>query len=64
MSAKNKDDWHSSLDNGQLVGLVGIDLKKLWIKILNRKQYCSINGIESELMDIDIGVPQGSYVWP
>ena len=31
---KNTDDWYSGLDNGQLVGLVLIDLKKLltpWI---------------------------------
>ena len=30
----------------------------------NRKQYCSINGAESELMDINIGVPQGSCLGP
>ena len=37
-----------------------------WFKsyLLNRKQYCNINGLESELMDIDIGVPQGSCLGP
>ena len=87
---KSTDDWYSSLDKGQLVGLVLIDLKKAldtvdhnilcqklehyglqgreltWFKsyLSNRKQYCSINGAESELMDINIGVPQGSCLGP
>ena len=30
----------------------------------NCKQYCSINGVESELMDITIEVPQGSCLDP
>ena len=32
--------------------------------LLNRKGYCSIKGVESELMDINTGVPQGSCVGP
>ena len=37
-----------------------------WLKyyLSNRKQYCNINGVESVLMDINIGVPQGSYLGP
>ena len=37
-----------------------------WLKssLSNRKQYFSINGAESELMDINKGVPQGSCLWP
>ena len=37
-----------------------------WFKyyLSNRKQYCSINGVESQLMDINIGVPQGSCLGP
>ena len=82
---KSPDDWYSGLDNGQLVGLVLIDLKKAfdtvdhnilcqklehygllgkelsWFKsyLSNCKQYCSIYGVDSELMDMYIGVPQG-----
>ena len=73
---KSTDEWYSALDNGQLVGLVLIDLKKAfdtvdhnilcqklehyglrgrelaWFKYYpsNRKQYCTINGVESKLM--------------
>ena len=87
---KNTDDLYSGLDNGQLVGLVLIDLEKAfdavnhytlcqkledygvlgrelsWFKsyLSNRKQYCSLNGVESELMEIDIGVPQGLCLGP
>ena len=87
---KNTDDWYSGLDNGQLVGLVLVDVRKAfdtvdhnilyqkleqhgllgrelsWFKsyLLNRKQYCCISGVESELMDINIGVPQGSCLGP
>ena len=83
-------DWYNSLDNGQLVGLVLVDLKKAvgtvdhdilcqklelfsvlgressWFKsyLSNRKQFCSINGVESELMDINKGVPQWSSLGP
>ena len=41
-------------------GLLGKELS--WFKscLLNCKQFCSINGVESELMDINVEVPQGS----
>ena len=37
-----------------------------WFKsyLSNRKQLCSINGVESELVDINIGVLQGSCLGP
>ena len=37
-----------------------------WFKsyLLNRKQYVSINGTDSNLADIQFGVPQGSVVGP
>ena len=45
-------------------GLQGRELT--WFKsyLSNRKQCCSINGVESEVMDINIGVPQGSCLGP
>ena len=88
MSIKNTDEWYSGLDNGQLVGLVLIDIRKAfdtvdhkilcqklehydikgrevsWFEsyLSNRKQYCLVNGAESEIKDVNIGVPQGSCV--
>ena len=37
-----------------------------WFKcyLSNRKQYCTINVVESKLMNINIGVPQGSCLVP
>ena len=37
-----------------------------WFKscLSSRQQYCSINGFESDLVDIKIGVPQGSCLGP
>ena len=42
-------------------GLRGREFAWLKYYLSNRKQYCSINGVESELMDITIEVPQGSF---
>ena len=36
----------------------------VWDHSSNRKPYCCINGFVSELMDINIGVPQGSCLGP
>ena len=82
---KNIDDWYNGMDLGKLVGLVFIDLKKVfdtvdhnilckklelygvhhrelsWFKsyLTNRKQFCRVNGVDSEIEDIEVGVPQG-----
>ena len=40
-------------------GLRGRELAWFKYYLSNRKQHCSINGVDSKLMDIDIGVPQG-----
>ena len=45
-------------------GLRGRELAWFKYYLSNRKQYCTINGVESKLMDINIGVPQGSCLGP
>ena len=45
-------------------GLLRRELSWFKSNLSNRKQYCSINGVDSELMDINIGVPQGSHLGP
>ena len=32
--------------------------------LCNRKQYCRINGLDSNVNDINVGVPQGSCLGP
>ena len=45
-------------------GVVGKELS--WFKsyLSNRKQYCRINGVDSNVNDINVGVPQGSCQGP
>ena len=45
-------------------GVVGKELS--WFKsyLSNRKQYCRINGVDSNVNDISVGVPQGSCLGP
>ena len=83
---KNTDDWYSSLDLGQPVVLVFIDLTKAvdtvdhktlcekvqfygvqgrelsWFRsyLSNHKQFCRVNGVASDIQDVEVGVPQGS----
>ena len=87
---KNTDDWYNGMDLGRLVGLVFIDLKKVfdtvdrnilckklnhygvqqrelsWFEsyLSNRKQFCRVNGVDSEIGGIEVGVPQGSCLGP
>ena len=45
-------------------GVVGKELS--WFKsyLSNRKQYCRINGVDSNINDINVGVPQWSCLGP
>ena len=45
-------------------GVVGKELS--WFKsyLSNRKQYCRINGVDSNVNDINVGVPQGCCLGP
>ena len=87
---KMSDDWYNGLDLGKLVGLVFIDLKKVfdtvdhdilckkleyygvqqrelcWFRsfLSNRKQFCRIDGVDSNVGEIEVGVPQGSCLVP
>ena len=45
----------------------GLQLNELlWFKsyLFNRKQYCRVGGIDSNIGNIDVGVPQGSCLGP
>ena len=87
---KMSDGWYNGLDLGKLVGLVFIDLKKVfdtvdhdifpkklelygvhqrelsWFRsyLYNRKQFCRVNGIDSDVGEIEVGVPKGSCLGP
>jgi len=52
------------LEKLKRIGICGTELE--WFKsyLSNRKQFVFINGAESELLDILIGVPQGSILGP
>ena len=43
-----------------------IDRELSWFKsyLSNRKQYCRINGMDSNMNNIEVGVPQGSCLGP
>jgi Reverse transcriptase (RNA-dependent DNA polymerase) len=46
------------------MGVQGMELEWFSNYLLNRKQFVSLNGINSSLLEIKIGVPQGSILGP
>ena len=59
---------HINLKLRKGIGMLGI-LKNIVNKLIksylaNRKQYVSLNGFDSEIKNIDCGVPQGSSLGP
>ena len=47
--------------------LYGVQQRELsWFKsyLFNRKQFCRVNGVDSKIGDIEVGVPQGSFLGP
>ena len=51
----------------QKLEVYGVQLNELlWFKsyLFNRKQFCRVGGFDSEIGNIDVGVPQGSCLGP
>ena len=47
--------------------LYGVQLRELsWFRsyLSNRKQFCRVNGVDSDVGEIEVGVPQGSCLGP
>ena len=63
---KNTDDWASGQDLRKQVGLAFIDVRKAFVTVNHYilcqklKQFCRVNGIDSEINSIYIRIPQGS----
>ena len=47
--------------------IYGVQQRELfWFRsyLSNRKQFCRVNGVASDIQDVEVGVPQGSCVGP
>ena len=48
----------------QIYGVQHRELSWVWSYLPYRKQFCRVNGVASDIKDIEVGVPQGSYLRP
>ena len=47
-----------------LYGVQQRELSRFKSYLMNRKQFCRVNGADSEIGDIEVGIPQGSCLGP
>ena len=52
------------LDKMKFYGICGLEHDWFRSYLNNRKQFCKVNGVPSDIKDIDVGVPQGSCFGP
>ena len=52
------------LDKIKFYAISGIEHDWFRSYLNNRKQFCKVNGISSDIKEIDVGVPQGSCLGP
>ena len=48
----------------QIYGLQGRELSWFRSYLTNRKQFCMVNGVASDIQDVEVGVPQESCLGP
>ena len=57
--------YHNTLcKNLELYSVEQRELSWFQSNLINRKQFCRVNGVDSEIEDIEVGAPQGSYLGP
>ena len=51
-------------EHGVLYGVQNREFSWFESNLTNRKQFCQVNGVDSEIWDIKVSVPQGSCLGP